>query len=91
MTELRVNQNNARATGTLSFQSMKALNPSVDVFMAKLDGRKAVEAWNMPVEVTAIIRKLNAILGLRDRETTKNKRDSQDAVNAAKTRRRKIN
>jgi hypothetical protein len=29
-------------------QSKNAAIPSIDVYMVKVDGRKAVDAWNMP-------------------------------------------
>jgi hypothetical protein len=68
---------------------MKAVTPSMVVYMAKLEGRYAADAWNMPVLVTVMIKKMMAILGLRARETTENSLVSQTAHTNARTIRRK--
>jgi hypothetical protein len=44
---------------------MKAVVPSMAMYMAKLDGRYATEAWNIPVLVVMMIKNINAILGFR--------------------------
>ena len=46
-----------------SCQSMKAENPSMVVYMAKLEGRYAVEAWYMPGLKTMAIKKNAATRG----------------------------
>lgn len=38
-------------------QSMKAAKPSMVAYMAKLEGRYATEAWNMPVLVAIMMAK----------------------------------
>jgi hypothetical protein len=48
--------------------SKKAARPSMDVYMVKVDGKKAVEAWNTPGLNTMIIRKIRPMRGLRDRQ-----------------------
>jgi hypothetical protein len=42
---------------------MKAERPSIDAYMAKLDGKRAAEAWNMPGLKTMIIRNSTPIRG----------------------------
>lgn len=37
-----------RAMLALLRQSMKAARPNIDVYIVKLEGNKAVEAWNIP-------------------------------------------
>jgi hypothetical protein len=46
-------------------QFMKAAIPSMVVYIAKLDGRKAADAWNIPGLNTIAMRKNRAILGFK--------------------------
>jgi hypothetical protein len=53
-------------------QFMKAAMPNIVVYMAKLDGRKEADAWNIPgLNIIAIIKK-RAILGFSVLLTTLN-------------------
>ncbi len=54
------------------FQFMKAAAPSMVAYIANVDGRYAVDAWNIPGLVTEMITNMTAILGFIDRETTEN-------------------
>lgn len=54
------------------FQFINAAVPSIVVYMANVEGRYAVDAWNMPGLVTEMMRNMIAILGFIDRETTEN-------------------
>ena len=49
--------------------SMNEAMPSMAAYMAKLEGRYATEAWNMPGLSTMAIRNMMPTLGLRTRET----------------------
>lgn len=68
-------------------QSKKADRPNMDMYMVKLDGRKAVEAWNMPGLNATIIRNRSPILGLRVRQMAEYSLVSQEAHTTAKTNR----
>jgi hypothetical protein len=50
------------------FQSRKAAKPSIDIYMVKVDGKKAVEAWNMPGLSVIIMTKNRPMRGLRVRQ-----------------------
>lgn len=50
------------------FKSKKAARPSIDVYMVNVDGRKAVDAWNMPGLNKAIRRYRRPMRGLRARQ-----------------------
>lgn len=50
------------------FKSRKAAKPSIDVYMVKVDGRKAVDAWNMPGLKMTIVRNKRPMRGLRVRQ-----------------------
>ena len=64
---------------------MNAAMPSMVVYMAKLDGRKAVEARNMPGLKIMDMRKNMAMRGLRVMEMTRNSCVWAIAQNAAST------
>ena len=49
-------------------QSMKAAMPSIVVYIAKLEGRYEILAWNIPGAVAIIITKMTPILGCRTAE-----------------------
>lgn len=68
-------------------QSKKAVNPSIDMYIVKLDGRNAVEAWNMPGLNATIMRNRSPILGLRVRQTAEYNFVSQEAQKTAKAKR----
>lgn len=68
-------------------QSRKALSPSIEVYIVKLDGRNEVEAWNMPGLNATTIRNKRPILGLSVRQTAEYSLVSQAAQNAAKANR----
>lgn len=53
-------------------QFMKAAMPNIVVYMAKLDGRKEADAWNMPGLKIIDIMKNRAIRGFRVLLTTLN-------------------
>lgn len=50
------------------FKSKNAASPSIDVYMVKVDGKKAVDAWNMPGLKSMTVRKRRPIRGLIDRQ-----------------------
>jgi hypothetical protein len=50
------------------FQSKKEAKPSMDIYMVKVDGKKAVEAWNMPGLSVTIITNKRPMRGLRVRQ-----------------------
>jgi hypothetical protein len=50
------------------FQSRKAAMPSIDMYMVKVDGRNAVEAWNMPGLNVTISTNNRPMRGLRVRQ-----------------------
>ena len=54
-------------------QFMNAAAPSMHMYMAKLDGKKAALAWKLPGLVTVAMRKKMAILPLRVRLMTLNR------------------
>jgi hypothetical protein len=66
---------------------MKAVTPSIVVYMAKVEGRYAVDAWNIPALETVTIRKMMAILGFIVREITAKRRVSHTEQRRAKTMR----
>jgi hypothetical protein len=72
------NQKMPSADLTPPLRSRKAAVPSMAVYMAKLEGRYAVPAWNMPVLVAMMIMKKAAMRGL-----TALKRTSNSLVSAA--------
>ena len=51
------------------FQLMKAAAPSMVMYMAKLEGRKAVLEWKLPGLVTSATMKKRPILGFRAKHT----------------------
>jgi hypothetical protein len=62
---------------------MKAAMPSIVVYIAKLDGKKAADAWNIPGLNTIAMRKNRAILGFKMLLMTRNNCVSQMAqINA---------
>ena len=68
----KANQNIPCAVLRPPFQFMKADIPSIVVYIAKLEGRKAAEAWNIPgLNIIAII-KNKAIRGFKTLLTTRN-------------------
>lgn len=67
--------------------SKKAARPSIDVYMVKVDGRKAVEAWNTPGLNTVIIKKMRPMRGLRDRQIAEYNLVWQAAQNTARKNR----
>ena len=70
-------------------QSMKADRPSILVYIVKLDGRYAVEAWNMPGLKTTAMRKKTAMRGFKVRAMVENSLVSQEAQRKASMQRRK--
>jgi len=70
-------------------QSMNDANPSMVQYMAKLEGRYATDAWNIPAAVTEMTKKTMPILGLITREITANSWVSQRAQTRPKKIRKK--
>lgn len=66
------NQNIPWAVFSPPFQFMKAAIPNIVVYIAKLEGRKAAEAWNIPGLKTIAMRKNSAIRGFNVVLTTRN-------------------
>ena len=58
---------------------MKADIPSMVVYMEKLEGKYAADAWNMPGLVIMAIKKIMPILGLRVRDMVAKRCDWQIA------------
>lgn len=52
----RANQNTPVAIARPRLRSMNAAIPSIAVYMAKVEGRNAVAAWNIPALVMVVIR-----------------------------------
>ena len=78
-----------RAVFNPPLQFMKAAIPSIVVYIAKLEGRKEAEAWNIPgLNIIAIMKK-RAIRGLRVPLMTRNIWVWQRAQTKAKTYRMK--
>ncbi len=70
-------------------QSINAAMPSMPRFIAKLDGRYAVEAWNMPGLSVMHKRNMIATRPLKVALIVRNRRVSQAAQRAASTMRTK--
>ena len=70
-------------------QFMNAAAPRRDVYMAKLEGRKAVLAWKLPGDKTVARRKKMPILGLRVKLMTRKKRTWHKAHTKARMYRTK--
>jgi hypothetical protein len=64
---------------------MNAAAPSSDVYMTKLEGRKAVAEWKFPGVITVAIRKKRPILGFNVKLITLKKRTWQRAQMKART------
>lgn len=52
----------------LPLRSKNAVNPSIDVYIVKVDGNNAVDAWKNPGLKTIMTRKSKPILGLSVRD-----------------------
>jgi hypothetical protein len=83
------NQKIPCAVRTPPRQSKNAAVPSMVVYMAKVEGKYAVAAWNMPELVVIMSIKYTAIRGLIVREMTPNSRVSQPAHTSPRTSLRK--
>ncbi len=82
------NHSTPRAVCSLPERSMKAAAPSMAAYMAKLDGRYAVAAWNMPDADADASRKYSATRGPRAAPTDRNRRVSHAAQPRARLARR---
>lgn len=67
--------------------SKNAESPSMEVYMAKLDGRKAAEAWKKPGLNTTIIKNRSPIRGLSFRQMAEYRRVSHAAQMKANAKR----
>lgn len=68
-------------------QSRKDARPSMEVYMVKLDGKNAADAWNMPGLKATMIRKRRPTLGFNVRQIAEYSLVSQAAQTAARTNR----
>lgn len=68
-------------------QSKNAASPSMDVYIVRVDGRKAVEAWNMPGLNATIRTNSNPMRGLSVRQMAEYSRVSQAAQTKARNSR----
>jgi hypothetical protein len=64
---------------------MKAAAPSRDMYIAKLEGRKAVAEWKLPGVMTVAIRKNRPILEFSVKLMTRKKRTWHRAQTKAST------
>jgi hypothetical protein len=69
------------------FKSKNAARPSIDVYMVNVDGRKAVDAWNMPGLNKAIRRNRRPMRGLSVRQIEEYSLVWQAAQKTARTMR----
>jgi hypothetical protein len=85
--EPRPNQMMPCAVRWAFFQSRKAAKPSIDIYMVKVDGRNAVDAWNIPGLSVTTITNNNPMRGLRVRQIAEYNRVWQAAHTNARPRR----
>lgn len=83
------NQYSPCAVLTPPCQIMNADAPAMAVYMAKLDGRKAVLAWKLPGLVASATAKRTPTRGVRTRETARKKSVCERAQIKARTYRTK--